>query len=133
MCLIFRKLATSPILQTRARLKVTECAQAFTFTISILIGIFFVDELYGDWDYWGDRTLDLTTFICFSIYCGWFAAICLIYTVIMLGMVLCGKTKKIMDIIKEVNYRQDPLENNFDALMDQQLAQAMMVEDIVQP
>ena len=40
----YRRIQSSPVFQTRARLKVIECVQAYTFTLSFLLAFFVIGK-----------------------------------------------------------------------------------------
>ena len=109
--LIVRNILSTAIIQTRARSKIIECAQAFIITISTLIGIF-LTELFADWNDMAELTaFNIVVFFLFNLYCAWFVLLCFIYTLMLLYAVCFCKTKFVRDTLKEWNYRVDPREN----------------------
>ena len=100
---IYRKCQGSPIKQTRARLKVTECVQAFTFTIITSVG--YVLWLRGAWSdgAWADYVFNWIVGTAYGLYCLWWGLLSAIYTLLLIGMILSCKTKVISDTLKELN------------------------------
>ena len=113
--LIAVKVRLSPILQTRARLKVTECAQAYVFTASIVTGYFVAEGIFSK-DQWTDTSpiniLNSVVMACFCIYVAWWSLLAIIYTCVLLYSLLTCELTKVKQIMRELSYRRDPREND---------------------
>ena len=100
---IYRKVLDSPIKQTRARLKVTECVQAFTFSIIASVGIVFL--IYGAWVNveWAESVWNWVVGIAYGLYCLWWGLLAVVYIFLLIATILFCKTKVISDTLKELN------------------------------
>ena len=100
---IYKRLLGSPIKQTRARLKVTECVQAFAFTILNSVGVVLL--LQGAWagSEWSENAFNWVVGIVYGLYSLWWALLTVVYTFLLIATLLFCKTKIISDTLKELN------------------------------
>ena len=130
---IYRRLVGSPIKQTRARLKVTECVQAFAFTIINSVGVILL--LQGAWagGEWSEHVFNWVVGAAYGLYSLWWALLTVVYTFLLIATILFCKTKIISDTLKELNccgggrVPQNALQDNY--VIDDELLAAILNEE----